>query len=231
MPRRGWRGTGCRILGPSPTDGSARSRMQCSVVRLVHIDTLVPCMHSLQSHCFARSVIRVLSFYQYSSSCSSSLTPTPFIPCFHSGLEAGNPSYVYTPILPTLTTRQVIPLPQKRHITLPALPILLLLLGTGFLLHSLFFPPPPPHPPGKYTSSPFLVKPSDFLAPPPPDRPSYIPEPLQPKKKGMLVPDAVHYVYGLKPVPEGKTGEELPYYAYLAMRSALINLKPKAIYL
>ncbi|KIR38192.1 hypothetical protein I307_02481 [Cryptococcus deuterogattii 99/473] len=127
----------------------------------------------------------------------------------------------------------VIPLPQKRHLTLPTLPILLLLLGTGFLLHSLFFSPPVPAslaPAGKYTSSPFLVKPSDFIDPPPPDRPSYIPEPVEPKKKGMLVPDAVHYVYGLKPVPEGQRGEELPYYAYLAMRSALINLSPKVIY-
>ncbi|KNX49801.2 hypothetical protein CNBG_9579 [Cryptococcus deuterogattii R265] len=126
----------------------------------------------------------------------------------------------------------VIPSP-KRHLTLPTLPILLLLLGTGFLLHSLFFSPSVPAslaPAGKYTSSPFLVKPSDFIGPPPPDRPSYIPEPVEPKKKGMLVPDAVHYVYGLKPVPEGQRGEELPYYAYLAMRSALINLSPKVIY-
>lgn len=135
----------------------------------------------------------------------------------------------------TLThSPQVIPLPQKRHVTLPTLPILLLLLGTGFLLHSLFFSTPPPSalaPPGKYTSSPFLVHPTDFIDPPPPDRPSYIPEPVEPKKKGMLVPDAVHYVYGLKPVPEGQRGEELPYYAYLAMRSALINLSPKVIFL
>ncbi|KAL0249880.1 hypothetical protein I308_103183 [Cryptococcus tetragattii IND107] len=125
----------------------------------------------------------------------------------------------------------VIPLPQKRHLTLPTLPLLLLLLAAGFLLHPLLVSPSPPSaPPGKYTSSPFLVKPSDFIDPPPPDRPSYIPEPVQPKKRGMLVPDAVHYVYGLKPVPEGQRGEELPYYAYLAMRSALINLSPKAIY-
>lgn len=159
-------------------------------------------------------------------------------PCFHCGSEAGNPSYALPlpppPPPPPTDHQQVIPLPQKRHLTLPTLPILLLLLGTGFLLHSLFFSPSVPAslaPAGKYTSSPFLVKPSDFIDPPPPDRPSYIPEPVEPKKKGMLVPDAVHYVYGLKPVPEGQRGEELPYYAYLAMRSALINLSPKVIYL
>lgn len=138
------------------------------------------------------------------------------------------------PPAPKAHCPQVIPLPQKRHLTLPTLPLLLLLLAAGFLLHPLLVSPSPPSaraPPGKYTSSPFLVKPSDFIDPPPPDRPSYIPEPVQPKKRGMLVPDAVHYVYGLKPVPEGQRGEELPYYAYLAMRSALINLSPKAIYL
>jgi len=45
----------------------------------------------------------------------------------------------------------------------------------------------------------------------------------------MVVPDSVHYVYGLKP-SEGEEGEELPYYAYLAIRSALINLKPEKMY-
>nr|KIR84900.1 hypothetical protein I308_04649 [Cryptococcus tetragattii IND107] len=137
----------------------------------------------------------------------------------------------WLPYIGPVAERWVIPLPQKRHLTLPTLPLLLLLLAAGFLLHPLLVSPSPPSaPPGKYTSSPFLVKPSDFIDPPPPDRPSYIPEPVQPKKRGMLVPDAVHYVYGLKPVPEGQRGEELPYYAYLAMRSALINLSPKAIY-
>jgi hypothetical protein len=47
----------------------------------------------------------------------------------------------------------------------------------------------------------------------------------------MKVPNSVHYVYGLKPVAEGEKAEELPYYAYLAMRSAMINLKPSTIYL
>ncbi len=47
----------------------------------------------------------------------------------------------------------------------------------------------------------------------------------------MLVPDSLHYVYGLKPVPEGELGEELPYYAYLAVRSAILNLRPAKIYL
>ena len=47
----------------------------------------------------------------------------------------------------------------------------------------------------------------------------------------MVVPDAVHYVYGLKSIPTGGTGAELPYYAYLAVRSALINLRPAKMYL
>lgn len=46
----------------------------------------------------------------------------------------------------------------------------------------------------------------------------------------MRVPNSVHYVYGLKEPKNGRT-EELPYYAYLAMRSALLNLKPEKIYL
>ena len=47
----------------------------------------------------------------------------------------------------------------------------------------------------------------------------------------MVVPNSVHYVYGLKPVKEGDVPEELPYYAYLAIRSALVNIKPAKIYL
>jgi len=47
----------------------------------------------------------------------------------------------------------------------------------------------------------------------------------------MVVPNAVHYVYGLKPVKEGEQPEELPYYAYLAIRSALINLQPEKMFL
>jgi hypothetical protein len=47
----------------------------------------------------------------------------------------------------------------------------------------------------------------------------------------MLVPNALHYVYGLKPIAEGALAEELPYYAYLAIRSAMINLRPAKIYL
>lgn len=46
-----------------------------------------------------------------------------------------------------------------------------------------------------------------------------------------MVPKVVHYVYGLKPVPAGHKPDELPYYAYLAMRSALINIQPDKIYL
>jgi len=62
-------------------------------------------------------------------------------------------------------------------------------------------------------------------------KPDYLPDPIAPKKSGMVVPNAVHYVYGLKPLNEGGKAEELPYYAYLAMRSALVNIKPEKIYL
>ncbi|WVQ81807.1 hypothetical protein IAT38_003934 [Cryptococcus sp. DSM 104549] len=129
-----------------------------------------------------------------------------------------------------------IPLSKKRSLTLPPLPTLLLLLATGFLLSSLLRSSPhpsyytPPHDRPRLTSSPFLIPPEKFLPPPPVDRPPYIPEPTAPKKPGMVVPDAVHYVYGLKPVKEGEKGEELPYYAYLAMRSALLNLRPSVVY-
>ncbi|KAK8854781.1 hypothetical protein IAR55_003520 [Kwoniella newhampshirensis] len=118
-----------------------------------------------------------------------------------------------------------IPLPKPYHLSISPLPLLLLLIfGIYFLFHS-------PTPTSKYplTTSPFLIKPTQFLPPPPIDRPSYLPEPVSPKKKGMVVPDSVHYVYGLKPL-EGSKGEEFPYYAYLAMRSALVNLRPKVIY-
>lgn len=126
-----------------------------------------------------------------------------------------------------------IPLTRHRHLTLPSIPFILLLLGLLFFLRNLL---PSSrmsgHTPNHRTSSPFLVDQSLFLPPPPPpSRPVYLPEPLLPKKKGMLVPDSLHYVYGLKPVPEGELGEELPYYAYLAVRSAILNLRPAKIYL
>lgn len=41
----------------------------------------------------------------------------------------------------------------------------------------------------------------------------------------------MHYVYGLKPVKEGERPAELPYYAYLAIRSAVINLKADKVFL
>lgn len=47
----------------------------------------------------------------------------------------------------------------------------------------------------------------------------------------MRVPNSLHYVYGLKPLEEGAQGEEFPYYAYLAMRSALLNIQPAVTYL
>ncbi|WVQ74931.1 hypothetical protein IAR50_004539 [Cryptococcus sp. DSM 104548] len=129
----------------------------------------------------------------------------------------------------------ILPLPQKRYLSLPPLPVLILLLLSGFFLHSIITPSCSAFPSSsltlsRYTKSPFLIKPEQFLPPPPVERPAYLPEPVPPKKKGMVIPDAVHYVYGLKPVKEGEKGEELPYFAYLAMRSALVNLKPSVIY-
>ena len=47
----------------------------------------------------------------------------------------------------------------------------------------------------------------------------------------MVVPNSVHYVYGLKPPKEGEETEMFPYYAYLAMRSAIIRLEPETVYL
>lgn len=79
---------------------------------------------------------------------------------------------------------------------------------------------------------PFLVPSEQFIPPPPkPASIAHYPEPLPPKKKGMVVPNALHYIYGLKPVEDGKEPDELPYYAYLAIRSAMINLEPDKIYL
>ncbi|ORY35552.1 hypothetical protein BCR39DRAFT_510716 [Naematelia encephala] len=88
------------------------------------------------------------------------------------------------------------------------------------------------NPRGTYTPSPFRIPTFQFLPPPPsPPRPDYLPAPLAPKKRDMKVPNSVHYVYGLKTPPGGdERGEELPYYAYLAMRSAMLNLKPEKIY-
>lgn len=123
----------------------------------------------------------------------------------------------------SLRPLQTIPLPNKQHIAIPLLPVILLLLALGYLLR-----------PAAWTHtgglSSFRVDPSLF---PPVEnsRPSYLPAPVPPKKSGMKVPNSVHYVYGLKPVAKGEKAEELPYYAYLAMRSAMINLKPSTIYL
>lgn len=83
-----------------------------------------------------------------------------------------------------------------------------------------------------HANPPFLVPSEQFL--PPPQKPasvSHYPEPLPVKERDMVVPNSLHYIYGLKPVPEGKEPDELPYYAYLAIRSAIINLEPERIYL
>lgn len=83
----------------------------------------------------------------------------------------------------------------------------------------------------RLTSSPYTVSPSKFPTAKGADILGFLPPPLKPKLFGMRVPNAVHYVYGLKPVPEGESVPNLPYYAYLGMRSALVNLKPEKIYL
>ncbi|WVF72813.1 hypothetical protein IAT40_007631 [Kwoniella sp. CBS 6097] len=135
-----------------------------------------------------------------------------------------------------------IPLARNRALQLPTLPTLLILLLIGFIIsisrsgagagvHTFPSSRASPTQPYALTTSPFRIDSSLFLPPPESDRPDYIPAPVEPKKKGMVVPDSVHYVYGLKNVesPDAR-GEELPYYAYLAMRSALVNLKPKVMY-
>lgn len=97
---------------------------------------------------------------------------------------------------------------------------------------------------------PSLPSPVLPLAPPPPP-PFYVPlsripqledpneapltiDPsLLPKSDPDKVPNIVHYVYGFKaPKPEREDGrgDILPYYAYLAVRSAIVNLKPDAIF-
>lgn len=88
------------------------------------------------------------------------------------------------------------------------------------------------------TKSKFLVKPEQF--PPTPLKkhlpddfrvPDYVPKPVGVKTPGMRVPNAIHYVYGLKPPKHGYSGEQLPYYAYLAMKSAITRLKPEKTFL
>jgi hypothetical protein len=77
-----------------------------------------------------------------------------------------------------------------------------------------------------------VISPYRFIAPPPPDRgPDYFPEPIKPKRSGQVIPNSVHYVYGLKPPKEGEEPGNFPYYAYLAMRSAILRLEPEKVYL
>lgn len=84
-----------------------------------------------------------------------------------------------------------------------------------------------------------LVPPSRFL-PPPPHRPNPSQYPSPPelssryRRAGRVVPKVVHYVYGLKDAPPGReagVGDEFPYYAYLAIRSVLVNVRPDKIFL
>ncbi|WRT66215.1 uncharacterized protein IL334_003168 [Kwoniella shivajii] len=52
---------------------------------------------------------------------------------------------------------------------------------------------------------------------------SHLPKPEEP------IPNIVHYVYGLANEPQ-QTQPDFPYFAYLAMRSAMITLKPEQIW-
>lgn len=83
---------------------------------------------------------------------------------------------------------------------------------------------------GSARRPPFYVPPALFVPPkPPPPNPSHFPTPLA-LKAGQKVPKALHYVYGLKEVPAGQEPDEFPYYAYLAVRSAMLNIKPDKVY-
>lgn len=87
-------------------------------------------------------------------------------------------------------------------------------------------PPPPPFhiPPYKFRSDPLPVPaPSSFLVPP---------DLLPPRSADGGIPNIVHYVFGYKEPKEGEEGGELfPYYAYLAVRSAIVNLEPERVFL
>lgn len=116
--------------------------------------------------------------------------------------------------------------------------LLAIALGLAFLLGryaSLPRPRPISPPP------PFLIPPSLFppltpnqrlaLTPCATDRSLY-PIPMAPSRPGHVVPNVVHYVYGLKETKrEDGKGDEFPYYAYLAIRSALVNIQPERVYL
>ncbi|WWC90703.1 uncharacterized protein L201_005640 [Kwoniella dendrophila CBS 6074] len=132
-----------------------------------------------------------------------------------------------------------IPISRSHIVQIPIIPLLLSILVLGFIyqqIHSKTYMT------YQYTGllnngkqyelskSPFLVQPKDFLPPLPIEKPGYLPNPLNPKLPNQIIPNSVHYVYGLKDVEQGKKGEELPYYAYLAIRSALLNLQPEKIY-
>ena len=143
----------------------------------------------------------------------------------------------HLPVLFRTDRPKTIPMSRSIQLKLYYHPLILLCIGigTGWFLCLILAPRIPylssSSRDGR-TKSPFLIQPSRFIPPPPRGPPpANLPDPVPVKKEGMLVPDAVHYVYGLKPVTEGERGEELPYYAYLAMRSAMINLRPSVIYL
>lgn len=128
---------------------------------------------------------------------------------------------------------------NRNHVLLLALVISTYMLGllTPWSKSNLPYPTRP---------RPFYVLPKQFVDPKPLVHDSHYPEPTVPTKKGQVVPNVVHYVYGLKPTkaqestlretPDGflegerGQGDEFPYYAYLAIRSVVVNIKPETIY-
>ncbi|KAK6910267.1 hypothetical protein I203_104299 [Kwoniella mangroviensis CBS 8507] len=73
----------------------------------------------------------------------------------------------------------------------------------------------------------FSLLPSSLPPSPPATSTTLLGDLPQPSKD---IPNLVHYVYGLAPLADGEEGEEFPYFAYLAIRSAMVNLKPDEIW-
>jgi hypothetical protein len=138
--------------------------------------------------------------------------------------------------------------------------ILTLLITSYYLGHLTSSPRSGTSAPKLRKSNKFHVPASKFVAPRP-YPPTHYPAPLTPelpsgltslfsRKHPNRIPNVVHYVYGLKPTSaqqdsgikvdestgefepgQGGDGESFPYYAYLAVRSVLVNVKPEKVYL
>ncbi|ORX36844.1 hypothetical protein BD324DRAFT_579948 [Kockovaella imperatae] len=127
-------------------------------------------------------------------------------------LKGGLPRF-YVPLLEKSQPRDLQSTPLScRSITSRALSATLLLalgviLGSTFSVFSSYQPPP------LAVALPPIPTNTDLPVP-------SLPLPREP------IPNIVHYVYGLDP---DSTREDFPYYAYLAMRSALVTLKPEKV--